>query len=217
MNHDEAKAIKGEVARASQGFTRQSATVQSYRPYSGRGGIAVVTPDGPNASAMEAVNTTGQNLNPNDRVLLEFDPPAGAYVAGLILGPDDPDCRTNYFSIGGEVTAGLESAPWWPNALRHISLIRLAIRCPEASASDIVVSIIFTDDQNALNCCGTVMETLTLPAGDRHIAIEVDLTTGLDYHVHCEIVSSDGDVEGFGVEMDNCVGTAPTEVAGGCD
>lgn len=88
MNSEDARAIKSEISRQQQGFTRQAATVVSYSPYSGRGGIATVHPDGPNNTPIEAVNTTGVDLGPNDRVMLDFDPPAGVYVLGVITSPE---------------------------------------------------------------------------------------------------------------------------------
>lgn len=83
MHPDEMRAVKDEVARSTRSHSWQSATVVSYRPFSGRGGVASVVPDG-TTTPIEAVNTTGQELAPLDRVQLMGDPPAGVYVAGIV-------------------------------------------------------------------------------------------------------------------------------------
>lgn len=87
MQPDEFRASSDETQRRSSGHAWNPATVITYRPFDGRGGIAVIRPDGGDAT-LEAANVTGVPLNPLDRVQWVHDPPAGVYVVGVITTPE---------------------------------------------------------------------------------------------------------------------------------
>lgn len=83
MRPDEFRASSEETQRRSSGHSWNPATVITYRAFDGRGGIAVIRPDG-GSSTLEAANLTGTPLSPLDRVQWVHDPPAGVFVVGVI-------------------------------------------------------------------------------------------------------------------------------------
>jgi len=184
-----ARSVVGKVSRELPQMQQWPATVLSYDEDTAlAGGIAIVHVDGdPPDTTTSVTSVLGRKLSPGDRVLLVFDPPHGAYVAGFAGKPQVPAAPVPPYTRSGPLTDDDESLLWTPT-VEDVRVTFFIFLLLEPGSDDTVIEI---------KRDGVVLGTATIPSSVTRHDHTLDVVLAVGRLLHFRVVTAGGGASGL--------------------